>query len=141
MDASHVHVEFEMLLPQIASGNLELCTLHQPVADGTTYGVFYKYQNGALLVFARSLEEDGGEADYVGTIGPPPAGWLHVQIDVDVGTTGSIVVKHGSTVVVNAPSVDTSTAARASMFVELGYYSSDPATAIAHFDDVVVDWQ
>ena len=139
-DATRVHVEFEMLLPPY-QGNFELCTLHEPVADGTTYGTFYKYENGNLLVFTRNLGADGGEVDAVDTIGPPPSSWLHVEIDVNVATSGSVVVKHDGQVVVNHPGVDTSTLTRASMFVELGYYSDAPATTLAHFDDVIVDWQ
>ena len=140
IDTPHVHVEFEMLVPAIA-GNFEICTLHEPVADGTTYGLFYKYQDGNMLVFVRSLDDDGGEVDYVGQIGPPPAGWLHVAIDTDVSPSATIVVEHDGVVVVNATGVNTSTLTRASMFVELGYYSADPATTLAHFDNVIVDWQ
>jgi hypothetical protein len=136
----HVHVAFELLLPQV-TGNFEICTLHEPVADGTTYGVFYKYQDGNLLVFMRTLDGDGGVDSVVDMIGPPPATWLHVEIDVDVSATGSIVVKHDGVVVASNPTANTATATRAAMFVELGYYSADPATAIAHFDDVIVDWQ
>ena len=139
--ASHVHMEFELLIAQQLSGNFELCTLHQPVADGTTYGLFYKYENGNLLVFVRARGDDGGEIDFTGPIGPPPTGWLHVEIDADVSASGRIVVKHDGAVVLDKSGVDTSTATRASMFVELGYYSFDPADAIAHFDDVVIDWQ
>jgi hypothetical protein len=139
IDTPHVHVEFEMLLPQL-QGNFEICTLHEPVADGTTYGVFYKYQDGNLLVFVRTLDDDGGEVDVVSQIGPPPTGWLHVEIDSDVSESGTIVVKHDGTVVVNDTNVNTSTLTRASMFIELGYYSADPATALAHFDNVIVDW-
>jgi hypothetical protein len=138
--ASHVHIEFELLIPQL-SGNFEICTLHQPVADGTTYGLFYKYQNGKLLVFVRTRADDGGEADFTGAIGPPPTGWLHVEIDADVSASGTIVVKHDGSVVLSQANVNTSTDTRASMFVELGYYSFDPADALAHFDNVIVDWQ
>jgi hypothetical protein len=139
-DTPHVHVAFEMLLPPLAAGNLEVCTLHQPVSDGTTYGVFYKYQDGNLLVYVRTLGDDGGEIDVVNQIGPPPSGWLHVEIDCDVSESGTIVVKHDGVVVVNDTNVDTSTMSRASMFVELGYYSFDPVSVIAHFDNVIVDW-
>ena len=141
IDTPHVHVEFKMLLPQISGQNFELCTLHEPVADGTTYGLFYKYQNGNLLVYVRTLDEDGGENDFVKQIAPPPSGWLDVAIDADISHSATVVVTHGGTVVVNATNVDTSTTNRASMFVELGYYSSNAASAIAHFDDVVVDWK
>lgn len=139
LDAQKVHVEFEMLLPPV-SGNLEICTLHQQLADGTTYGVFYKYENGNLLIFLRTLGGDGGEVDVVNPIGPPPAGWMHVDIDVVVGPSGNIVVKHDGAVVVNDTGVNTSTDSRQSMFVELGYYSFAPATAVAHFDNVIIDW-
>ena len=55
--------------------------------------------------------------------------------------SGSITVKHDGAVVASDPLVDTSTTARASMFVELGYYSDVADTAEAHFDNVIVDWQ
>lgn len=139
IDTPHVHVEFEMLLPTF-DGNLEVCTLHEPVADGTTYGLFYKYQDGNLLVFVRSLDDDGGEVDYTGQIGPPPATWLHVEIDTDVSESATIVVKHDGVVVLSATDVNTSTLTRGSMFVELGFYAFDPATTLAHFDNVIVDW-
>jgi hypothetical protein len=142
LDTPHVHMEFEALLPQLSGNfNFEVCALHQPVGDGTTYGVFYKYSDGNLNVYVRTRDDDGGESDYMGTIGPPPSGWLHVEIDTDVSPSATIVVKHQGVVVLNAPNVDTLTSTRASMFVELGYYSADPATAIAHFDNVVIDWQ
>ena len=140
IDTPHVHFEFEMLLPQF-DGDLELCTLHEPVADGTTYGLFYKYENGNLLVYVRALEEDGGESDFMSQIGPPPSSWLHVAIDADVSESATIVVSHDGTVVVNATNVNTSTLTRASMFVELGYYSDNAATTLAHFDNVIVDWE
>jgi hypothetical protein len=140
IDTPHVHFEFEMLLPQV-DGNFELCTLHEPVADGTTYGVFYKEQGGNLLVFVRTLVEDGGESDFTQNIGPPPSNWFHVTIDTDVSPSAHLVVTHDSTVVVDASNVNTSTLTRASMFVELGYYSATAASAIAHFDNVIVDWQ
>jgi hypothetical protein len=137
---SHVHVEFRLLIPQIATGNFEVCTLHEPVANGTTYGVFYKYQDGQLLMYVKTLADDGGQVEFTGKIGPPPTGWLHVEIDTDVSPSATVVVKHDGAVVLNAPNVNTSTDTRASMFVELGYYSFNPATALAHFDDVVIDW-
>jgi hypothetical protein len=140
IDTPHVHFEFEMLLPQL-SGDFELCTLHEPVADGTTYGVFYKYQNGNLLLYARALLEDGGESDFTSEIGPPPSGWLHVAVDTDISASATIVVTHNGTVVVNATNVNTLTATRASMFVELGYYSDNAANTLAHFDNVIIDWK
>ncbi|MGD0529147.1 MAG: hypothetical protein ABSE49_28675 [Polyangiaceae bacterium] len=140
IDAAHVHIEFQMLLPAYSGGNFELCTLHEPVADGLTYGVFYKYQDGNLLVFARALADDGGEVDYVGQIGPPPSDWLLVDIDTDVSESANIVVKHDGVEVLNATGVDTSTLTRASMFVELGYYSDDQDATLAHFDNVVMTW-
>jgi hypothetical protein len=141
IDTPHVHVEFQMLLPPLSGTNLELCTLHEPAPDGTTYGVFYKYQDGDLLVFMRTLGDDGGEIDFVGMIGPPPMGWLLVDIDIDVSESGSIVIKHNGTPVVNQTNVDTLTVARTAMFVELGYYSDTALSADAHFDNVIVDWQ
>jgi hypothetical protein len=137
---SHVHMEFELLLPQL-SGNLEICTLHEPVANGTTYGLYYKYQDGNLLVYVRTLADDGGEVDFTAPIGPPPAGWFHVEIDTDVSPSATIVVKHDGAVVVSQSNVNTSTDTRASMFVMLGYYSFNPADALAHFDNVIIDWQ
>jgi hypothetical protein len=147
IDTPHVHMEFEMLLPDVSGNvNFELCALHQPVAGGTTYGVFYKYQNGNLLVYVRTLLDDGGELDLTNQIGPPPgedaaSPWLHVEIDTDISESATIVVKHDGAVVLTMPNVDTSTNSRGAMFVELGYYSFMGATAIAHFDNVIVDWQ
>ena len=141
LDAAHVHVEFKALLPPLSGGDFEIMTLHETIASGVTYGVFYKYQNGNLLVFVRTQGADGGDIDLTKTIGPPPTtGWLHVEIDVDVSASATLVVKHDGVVVVNAIGVNTSTPARAAMFVELGYYSFLAADAIAHFDDVVIDW-
>jgi hypothetical protein len=139
--ASHVHMEFELLIPQLATGSFEICTLHEPVADGTTYGVFYKYQNGDLLLYVRTLTDDGGQAEFTGKLGQPPTGWLHVEIDTDVSPSATVVVKHGGAIVLNAPNLNTSTDTRASLFVELGYYSFNPADALAHFDNVVIDWK
>lgn len=141
IDTPHVHMEFEMLLPpSTGQFNFELCTLHEPVDSGLTYGVFYKYQNGNLLVYLRTLLEDGGESDLYNVIGAPPAGWLHVEIDCDVSGSGTVVVKHNGAIVVNDTDANTSTLSRTDMWVEVGFYSNDPATAIAHFDNVIIDW-
>lgn len=149
IDTPHVHMEFELLLPQVGGGvNFELCALHEPVALGTTYGVFYKYVDGNLQLYVRTLDDDGGETDTTTMIGPPPSDdagpggdWLHVEIDTDISESATIVIKHDGVVVVDMPNVDTATNSRASMFVEVGYYSFMAASAIAHFDNVVVDWQ
>jgi len=140
IDTPHVHMEFEMLLPQL-QGDVQLCVLHEPVASGFTYGIFYEYTNGSLRVYVPTLQDDGGETDFISVIGPPPSDWLHVAIDADISESGTLVVSQNGTVVVNATNVNTATAARAAMFVELGYYSNDSLSAVAHFDNVVIDWK
>jgi hypothetical protein len=140
LDTPHVHMEFEMLLPQF-QGDVQLCVLHQPVASGTTYGIFYEYTGGNLRIYVPTLEDDGGETDFTSVIGPPPTDWLHVAIDADISESGTLVVSHNGTVVVNATNVDTSTLTRAAMFVELGYYSNDSLSALVHFDNVIIDWK
>jgi hypothetical protein len=140
IDTPHVHMEFEMLLPQL-QGDVQLCVLHQPVASGMTYGVFYEYTNGNLRIYVPTIQDDGGETDFSSVIGPPPSDWLHVAIDADISESGTLVVSHNGIVVVNATNVNTSTTTRAAMFVELGYYSNDPISAVAHFDNVIIDWK
>jgi len=50
---SSVHIEFEMLLTPSTTGTLELAALHEVLADGTTYGLFYREVNGALQADPR----------------------------------------------------------------------------------------
>jgi hypothetical protein len=109
--------------------------------DGKNYGFFYKQEGGNLLVYVGTLHNDGGLTQYVYQLGAPPATWLHVEIDVDVGDHGTVLVKHDGLVVVNESDVQTATDGRSQLFVELGFFSPNPATAHADFDDVVVDWQ
>jgi hypothetical protein len=140
LNTPHVHIEFEMLVP-VAQGTLELCVVHQPVAQGTTYGVFYRLVNGNLELVVSAQDEDGGTSGAKTTIGPPPSSWLDVEIDADLSSSATVVVKQAGVVVANLPNVNTLTPARASMFVELGYYSFDTASTLGHFDNVVIDWQ
>lgn len=138
--ATHVHMELKMLLPT-GGGPFELVALHEEAPDGKNYGFFYKQENGNLLVYVGSLHADGGLAQYVYPLGAPPATWLHVEIDIDIGDHGAVLVKHDGAIVVNETDVQTATDDRRQLFVELGFYSPDGATAHADFDDVVVDWE
>jgi hypothetical protein len=137
--ASQVHIEFEALLTS-GGGPFELAALHEQAPDGTDYGVFYKEQDGSLLVYVGSLADDGGLAQYVYQLGAPPQTWLHVSIDVVIAESGSLVVKHDGAVVVNETGIDTLTDGRTRQFVEMGFYSPNAATAQADFDDVIIDW-
>jgi hypothetical protein len=60
---------------------------------------------------------------------------------MDIGDHGSLVVKHDGATVVNEPDMQTATDDRSQVFVELGFYSPNGATARANFDDVIVDWE
>jgi hypothetical protein len=137
--SSHVHVAFAMLL-QPTDGQFELCALHEVTQTGATSGLFYKEEGGKLLTYLDTLSSDGGTTGIVHQLGAPPSGWLHVEIDMDVSDTGTVVVKHDGVVVVNDTNVPTATPSRVQLFVELGYYSSAAATGTANFDNVVVDW-
>ncbi len=135
----HVHVEFEMLLAP-SDGTFELAVIHEVVADGTTYGLYYREVASALQVELRTLQSDGGMVDHIWPIGAPPSTWTRVDLDMDVSDAASIVVKQDGTTVVSETNEPTSTPSRTAMFVELGFYSFTPATAQASFDDAIVDW-
>jgi hypothetical protein len=136
---TQLHVELEMLLPT-GGGPFELCAIHETAPDGTDYGLFYKEEKGALVLYIAALEDDGGLAQFVYPLGNPPSSWLHVSIDFTIGDQGSIVLKHDGAVVVDAGGIPTATAGATQLFVALGFYSPNAATAQADFDDVVVDW-
>ena len=138
LKAASVHVEFELLLPT-GGGPFELCAIHETAPDGTDYGLFYKEEQGRLLVYVGTLEGDGGLDQFVYPLGAPPAQWLHVAIDFGLGDPGTVTVKHDGATVINA-SIPTATAGASALFVALGFYSANGATARADFDDVVVDW-
>jgi hypothetical protein len=134
----HVHVEFEMsLIP--SDGTFELAVIHQ-VANDTTYGLFFREVSSALQAELRTLNADGSEYSMTWPIGPPPSGWTHVLLDLDVADSGSFTVQQGATVITQT-NVPTSTSGRTSMFVELGLYSFDPAGAQATFDNATIDWE
>jgi hypothetical protein len=137
----HVHVEFEMLLVP-TDGQLELAVIHEVTKDGTTYGLYYREVASVLQVQLRSLAADGGVYDQSWPIGAPPAGWVRVDLDMDLGEgdAGSFTVYHDGGVVVSQTNVPTSTPSRAAMFVELGFYSFTPASGQANFDNAIVDW-
>ncbi len=137
--ALRVHIEFRMLLAP-SDGDYELCVLHQDSLEGVTYGVFYKLTDGKIVVYLRTRGGDGGITNLTHTLGAPTASWMHVEIDIEVSTPGSIVVKHDGAVVVNDVSVPVSTADRTKMYVDLGLYTFKPGSARANFDDVVVDY-
>ncbi len=134
----HVHVELEMLLVP-SDGTFELAVIHQ-VANDTTYGLFFREVASALQAELKTLNADGSEFDMTWPIGPPPADWTHVILDLNVADSGSFTVQQGSTVVAQT-NVPTSTSGRTSMFVELGLYSFDPAGAQATFDNATIDWE
>jgi hypothetical protein len=136
---TQVHAEFRMLL-EPTDADIELFVLHETVADGTTYGVYYKVTAKTLLLYVRTLSGDGGKTDFVRNIGVPPPTWLKVEIDFDVSDAAIVVVKHDGAVVLRE-AVPTSTPTRTSMFFALGLYSFVPKAARARFDDVVFDWK
>ncbi len=136
----HVHLEFEMLLPQPTDGTYELGVIHQVTANGTTYGLYLREVSQALQVELRTLEDDGGLYDQTWPVGPPSSTWSHVTIDLDVSDVGSFTVQVDGTVVTQS-GVPTSTLNRTAMFVELGLYTYVPGTSQASFDDAIVDWQ
>lgn len=138
--ASTVHVEFEMRIAPGDSGPFELCAIHQLTNDPTAHGLFYKEENGKLLLYVNSVDADGGTTWAVYPFGPAPSSWLMVEIDVTLGAAGSVTVKHDGVVVMQATNIPTSTEPRAQLFVDLGFYAFQRATARASFDNVVVDW-
>jgi len=138
LQTTQLHVEFEMLLPS-GGGPFELCAIHETAPDQTDYGLFYKEEQGSLLVYVGTLEEDGGLQQFVYPLGAPPSQWLHVAIDFGIGNPGSVVVHHDGVEVIDA-SVPTATAGATQIFVALGFYSPNAATARASFDNVIVDW-
>ena len=137
--APSVHAEFQMLLPS-GGGPYELFAIHEVTQDGSTYGIFYKLNNGDLSLYVGTLGDDGGVLTNTYPLGPPPATWLHVEMDVEISDTASITVKHDGAVVVSETNVPTATHSRQTLFVELGFYSNAAATARVNFDDVVLDW-
>jgi hypothetical protein len=128
-----------MLLPS-GGGPYELFAIHEVTQDGSTYGVFYKLINGNLSLYVGTLGDDGGLIANTYPLGPPPATWLHVEMDVEISDTASITVKHDGAVVVSETNVPTATHSRQTLFAELGFYSFTAATARVNFDDVVIDW-
>jgi hypothetical protein len=137
--ASHVHAEFKVLLPG-GGGPFELFSLQQITPDGSYYGLYYKEEGGKLVAYVSALGSDGMMHGKVYPLGAPPVTWLHVEIDMDISDTGTLVVKHDGAAVVNAVNLPTSTPTRAQLASEIGFFSPNPATAQVHFDDVVIDW-
>jgi hypothetical protein len=135
----HVHVEFEMLLTP-SDGTFELAAVHQVTADGTTYGFYYREVKNALQVQLRALTSDGTLVDQSWPIGAPSTGWVRVDMDIDVSASGTLTVQHDGKVVLNETNQSTSTPTRTAMFVELGFYTFDPASGQALFDNAIVDW-
>ncbi len=134
-----MHVVFEMLLTP-SDGTFELAAIHQVTADGTTYGLYYREVKSALQIQLRNLASDGTLVDQSWPIGAPSAGWVRVDIDLDVADAGSFTVQHDGKVVLTETSQPTSTPTRTAMFVELGFYSFDPGSGQAVFDNAIVDW-
>jgi hypothetical protein len=138
--ASRVHIEFAMLLAPGDPGPFELCALHEVTGDGQTYGIFYKEEQGKLLVYMDTVDADGGKTQAIYPLGAPSSSWMNVVIDIKVGDQGSVSVTQDGVMLVNSINVATSTQTRAQLYVELGFYAFASATASAHFDNVVVDW-
>jgi hypothetical protein len=136
----HVHVDVEMLLTP-SDGTFELVVIHQVVANGTTYGLYYREVDSALQVELRTLGDDGSVFDQTWPIGAPPSGWTRVVLDMDVSDSGSFTVQQGGQLVASQSNLPTSTDSRTAMFVELGFYSFTPAAGQANFDNAIVDWQ
>jgi hypothetical protein len=139
LQTTQLHVEFEMLLPS-GGGPFELCAIHETAPSGMEYGLFYKEEQGSLLVYIGTVGADGGLTQYVYPLGVPPAKWMHVAIDFGIGDTGSIVVQHDGAVVLSETGIQTATAGTTQLFVALGLDSPSAATAHVNFDNVVVDW-
>jgi hypothetical protein len=143
--ASHVHVEFEMLLVP-SDGTLELGVVHEVTEDGTTYGLYYREVSSTLQVQLRALDQYGNLVQQTWPLGPPVPGWTHVVMDMDVSDNASFTVAQsasdgdgdgGAVVETNQP---TSTDSRVAMFVEVGFFSNGPTSGTANFDNVIIDW-
>lgn len=140
-DSPTVHVDLQILLtPQ--TGTLELAVIHQVTPDGLTYGLYYREVDSALQVELRSLDEAGTLLDKTWPIANFPSGWTEVVMDLVVADAdaGTFTVKQGGSVVVSESNIQTSTPSRTQMFVEVGFYSNDPESAQANFDNTIVDW-
>jgi hypothetical protein len=137
--ASRVHIEFEMLLAP-GPGSIEIAAVHEQTPDGTTYGLFYKFDQGNLALYLKTLGADGGVSTLLHTLGAAPANWMRVDIDFDIADAGRITVQHDGATVYDDTPVPTDTSARTSLFVELGLYSFQKATIQGNFDNVIVDW-
>jgi hypothetical protein len=120
--APRVHMEFEMLL-EPTNGDFEICALHETTNAGVTYGVFYKEIDGQLAMVLRTLGANGGpEVKVTRPIGAPRElgsrrdrrhgrGRRQRRREARRGGGGE------------RAALQTSTPSRASMFVELGFYS------------------
>ncbi len=135
----HVRLEFEMLLAP-SDGTFELAVIHEVIGDGTTYGLFYREVGSALQVELLNLAGDGSVFDQTWPIGAPSSTWSHVVIDLEVADAGSFTVQQDGQVVVTQTNVPTSTPTRTALFVELGFYSFEPGSGEASFDNAIVDW-
>jgi hypothetical protein len=138
--STHAHVTFEMLLGP-GAGSFELAAVHEVTSDGVTYGLFYKFDGHNLSLYLRTLGADGGEITFTHDIGPPPPKWMNVDIDLDITDSATIVVKHDGSTVFNQSGVPTSTASRASLYVEIGVYNFKAAAIQANFDNITIDWR
>jgi hypothetical protein len=137
----HVHAQFELLLTP-SDGTFELGAIHQVTADGTTYGLYYREVKSLLQVQLRSLSSNGTLFDQTWPIGAPSSGWVKVDLDLVVDEdAGSFEVQQNGSVVVSETNEPTSTPSRTAMFFELGFYTFDPGSGTANFDDATLDWQ
>ena len=136
--ATKVHIEFRMLVTPVA-GSFELCALHQDTPQGVVYGVFYKLVDQLIFVQIRNIDASGNETNIGHTL-TAPTDWMKVDIDIDVGNPGNVIVKHDDVIVVNELGIPTSTPDRTKLFVELGFYSQNKASIKANFDNVIIDW-
>jgi hypothetical protein len=137
--SNHVHAAFDLLYMG-GEGPFEIFAVHELTTDGNTYGLFYKVQGGQLLVYIVARLEDGGLVQNVYPLGAPPSTWVSVDIEMDIADSADVVVTQDGAVVVNAIGIDTSTDDRSQLFVEVGFYSPNAASAQANIDNVVVDW-
>jgi hypothetical protein len=62
-------------------------------------------------------------------------------IDVDISDSATLNVLHDGANVLSKTGLLTSTPSRQQVFVEVGFYSNDSATAHANFDSIALDWQ
>ena len=123
-------------------GPFELVAIHQSASltSPDDYGLFYKEEKGNLLAYLDALQDDGGLAQFVYPLGAPPAQWLQVVIDFEFGNPGSLKVTHDGAVVIDESAIPTATSGAKQLFVAVGLYSPNGATARANFDNVIVDW-